>query len=131
MLDPATIDSLFPADLPEPAHWEQQFPQRELPDGAKVTRVGPSPTASPHMGTVYVAMIDKDISEQTKGVFLLRSEDTDQARLVEGAEEQLDRALAYFRADPDEREGQGSYGPYAQSARATIYHSYVRELLRQ
>ncbi|GAB3427930.1 glutamate--tRNA ligase [Flindersiella endophytica] len=131
MLDPATIDSLFPADLPEPAHWEQQFPQRELPDGAKVTRVGPSPTGSPHMGTVYVAMIDKDISEQTKGVFLLRSEDTDQARLVEGAEEQLDRALAYFRVQPDEQEGHGSYGPYAQSARATIYHSYVRELLRQ
>lgn len=131
MLDRATIDSLFPADLPEPAHWEQQYPPRELPDGAKVTRIGPSPTGSPHMGTVLVAMIDKDISEQTKGVYLLRIEDTDQARFVETANEELHRALAYFRVLPDEQEGDGAYGPYVQSERATIYHSYVRELLRQ
>ena len=57
MLDRVVIDALFPADLPEPAHWEHRYPPRELPEGAQVTRFGPSPTGFVHIGGIYVAGI--------------------------------------------------------------------------
>lgn len=130
MLDLVTIDSLYPADLPEPGHWEQQYPPRDLPEGAEVTRFGPSPTGFVHIGGVYVAMIDQDISARTGGLYLVRVEDTDQSREVEGALGQFDRAFDYFRIQPTESEGNGGYGPYHQSARERIYLTYVRHLLR-
>ncbi|MCP3805021.1 glutamate--tRNA ligase family protein [Allokutzneria sp. A3M-2-11 16] len=132
MLDRAVIDALFPADLPEPQHWEQQYPARELPEGALVTRFGPSPTGFVHIGGIYVATIDQDLSRRTGGRYLVRIEDTDQSREVAGALEQFGRAFDYFglAADEDVDRG-GDYGPYAQSARERIYLTYVRELLRQ
>jgi glutamyl-tRNA synthetase len=130
LLDQVTIDSLFPADLPEPGHWEQQYPPRDLPEGAEVTRFGPSPTGFVHIGGVYVAMIDQDISARTGGRYLVRVEDTDQSREVVGALEQFDRAFDYFRIQPTEGEGNGEYGPYHQSGRERIYLTYVRHLLR-
>jgi glutamyl-tRNA synthetase len=131
MLDRALIDALFPADLPEPAHWEEQFPARTLPEGAKVTRFGPSPTGFLHIGAVYTAMIDRDVASHSNGVYLLRVEDTDTAREVAGAVEQFNRAFDYFRIQPDESQGHGAYGPYLQSRRADIYASFAREMLRQ
>jgi glutamyl-tRNA synthetase len=131
MLDRAVIDGLFPADLPEPEHWEQRYPPRPLPEGAQVTRFGPSPTGFVHIGGVYVATIDRDIAAHSGGVYLVRVEDTDQSREVEGALVQFARAFDYFGIPPDEDDQQGSYGPYRQSARDRIYLSYVRELLRQ
>jgi len=125
------IDELFPADLPEPGHWEQRYPPRDLPSGAKVTRLGPSPTGSVHIGTIYMAMIDRDVAHRSGGRYLVRIEDTDQAREVEGALEQFARAFDYFGLIPDEEEGRGDYGPYRQSERPAIYMSYARELLRQ
>ncbi|HSL09506.1 MAG TPA: glutamate--tRNA ligase family protein [Pseudonocardiaceae bacterium] len=131
MLDRAVIDGLFPADLPEPQHWEQRYPPRQLPEGAQVTRFGPSPTGFVHIGGVYVATIDRDIATHSGGVYLVRVEDTDQSREVEGALVQFARAFDYFGLPPDEDDQQGSYGPYRQSARDRIYLTYVRELLRQ
>jgi len=131
MLDRAVIDGLFPADLPEPQHWEQRYPPRQLPEGAQVTRFGPSPTGFVHIGGVYVATIDRDIAAHSGGVYLVRVEDTDQSREVEGALAQFARAFDYFGIPPDEDDQQGSYGPYRQSARDRIYLTYVRELLRQ
>jgi glutamyl-tRNA synthetase len=131
MLDRAVIDALFPADLPEPQHWEEQFPARTLSEGAKVTRFGPSPTGFLHIGAVYTAMIDKDVATHSGGVYVLRVEDTDTAREVAGALDQFGRAFEYFRIQPDEEQGNGAYGPYHQSARADIYASFVRELMRQ
>ncbi|GAA2755453.1 glutamate--tRNA ligase [Actinopolymorpha rutila] len=132
MLDRAEIDALFPADLPEPAYWEQQYPPRQLPEGAKVTRVGPSPTGSAHLGLLYVAIIDRSVADESGGRYVFRIEDTDQAREMPGALEQFDRAFAYFAVKPDEAEDlPGDYGPYRQSRRSHIYLSYVRELLRQ
>jgi glutamyl-tRNA synthetase len=125
------IDELFPSDLPEPGHWEQRYPPRELPAGAKVTRLGPSPTGSVHIGTIYMAMIDRDVADRSGGRYLVRIEDTDQAREVEGALDQFARAFDYFGLIPDEEEGRGNYGPYRQSERSAIYMSYARELLRQ
>src|SRR5579862_879486 len=131
MLSHSVIDSLFPPDLPEPEHWERRYPPRDLPAGAEVTRLGPSPTGFLTLGGVYTATINVDIARQTGGVYLVRLEDTDQARLAEGAAEQFAEAFAYFSIEPDEDDATGRYGPYTQSARAEIYLTYVRDLLRR
>ncbi|MGH3812662.1 MAG: glutamate--tRNA ligase [Pseudonocardiaceae bacterium] len=132
MLDRAVIDALLPADLPEPEHWELQYPPRQLPEGAQVTRFGPSPTGFVHIGGIYVATIDRDIATHSSGIYLVRVEDTDQSREVEGALDQFARAFDYFDLRPDESDDDaGAYGPYRQSARETIYLTYVRHLLRQ
>ncbi|MDQ3760282.1 MAG: glutamate--tRNA ligase family protein [Actinomycetota bacterium] len=131
MLDHAVIDALFPADLPEPGHWEQHYPPRQLPEGAQVTRFGPSPTGFVHIGGIHVATIDRDIAVHSGGVYLVRVEDTDQSREIEGALAQFARAFDYFGIHSDEDDDHGSYGPYRQSARARIYLTYARELLRQ
>jgi glutamyl-tRNA synthetase len=131
MLDRAVIDALFPADLPEPEHWEQHYPPRQLPDGAQVTRFAPSPTGFVHIGGVYTATIDRDVATHSSGVYLVRVEDTDQARGVEGALAQFARAFDYFGIASDEDDEHGAYGPYHQSSRERIYLTYVRHLLRR
>jgi glutamyl-tRNA synthetase len=139
MLDRATVDSLFPADLPETAEWEQRYPARDVPDGAFVTRFGPSPTGFVHVGGIYTAMVSRDLAHSSDGVYFLRIEDTDQAREVAGADAQFARAFDAFDLRPDEgplsdtggSAGDGPYAPYRQSQRSTIYLSFVRELMRQ
>jgi glutamyl-tRNA synthetase len=125
------IDSLFPPDLPEPGHWERRYPSRDLPEGAEVTRFSPSPTGFLHIGGVYVATVDVDVARHSGGRYLVRLEDTDQARVTEGAAEQFAEAFAYFSIGPEEDDQTGRYGPYAQSGRGDTYLTYVRELLRQ
>ncbi len=131
MLSRTIVDSLFPPDLPEPWHWEQRYPPRDLPEGAQVTRFSPSPTGFLHIGGVYAATIDVDVARHSHGVYLVRLEDTDQARVAQGAAAQFAEAFAYFSIGPDEDDQNGRYGPYSQSLRAQIYLTYVRELLRQ
>jgi glutamyl-tRNA synthetase len=131
MLDRAVIDALFLPELPEPEHWERRYPPRQLPEGAQVTRFGPSPTGFVHIGGIYVATIDLDVAAHSGGVYLVRVEDTDQSREVEGALAQFARAFDYFGIPSAESDEDGHYGPYRQSAREDIYLTYVRELLRQ
>ena len=131
MLSQDLVDSLFPADLPEPEHWENRYPPRELPAGAEVTRFAPSPTGWLHIGGVFTATVDQDVAHHSGGVYLVRIEDTDQARFEEGAASQFQAAFDYFGIGPDENDFHGSYGPYTQSERAQIYLTYVRDLMRQ
>ncbi|MGH3501971.1 MAG: glutamate--tRNA ligase [Nocardioidaceae bacterium] len=131
MLDRAAVDALFPPDLPDPEQWERRYPPRALPEGARVTRFCPSPTGFAHIGGVYVASIDRDIARWSGGVYFIRIEDTDQARVVEGVVQQFTEVFSYFEITADETDADGSYGPYTQSERSRIYQSYVRELLRQ
>jgi glutamyl-tRNA synthetase len=131
MLSQQVIDSLFPPGLPGPERWERRYPPRDLPEGAEVTRFSPSPTGYLHIGGVYAATIDVAIARQSGGTYLVRLEDTDQARVAEGAAEQFAEAFAYFCIGPDEDDLTGRYGPYSQSARAEIYLTYVRELMRR
>ncbi len=131
MLSHDLVDSLFPPGLPEPASWEQRYPPRDLPEGAHVTRFAPSPTGFLTIGGVYTATIDADVARQSGGVYLVRLEDTDQARVTEGAAAQFAEAFAYFSIAPDEDDQTGRYGPYSQSERSQTYLTYVRELLRQ
>ena len=84
MLSQHLIDSLFRPDLPEPEHWERRYPPRDLPEGAEVTRFSPSPTGFLHIGGVYVATVDVDVARHSGGRYLVRLEDTDQARVTEG-----------------------------------------------
>jgi glutamyl-tRNA synthetase len=72
-----------------------------------------------------------DVAHQSGGCYLVRLEDTDQARVAEGAAAQFAEAFSYFSIGPDEDDQTGHYGPYAQSGRADTYLTYVRELLRQ
>jgi glutamyl-tRNA synthetase len=131
MLSQHLVDSLFPPDLPEAEHWERRYPPRDLPEGAEVTRFSPSPTGFLHIGGVYVATVDVDVARHSGGRYLVRLEDTDQARVTEGAAEQFAEAFAYFSIGPDEDDRTGRYGPYEQSGRADTYLTYVRELLRR
>jgi glutamyl-tRNA synthetase len=130
------IDSLFPAALPSPAELEQRYPPRGLPHGAEVTRFAPSPTGSMHIGGVFTGSVAQDIARHSGGVYLVRVEDTDRTRFDAGSADQFAQAFAYFGIEPDESDAAGTgkpgcHGPYTQSARADIYLTYVRELMRR
>ena len=136
MLSADLIDSLFPDDLSSPAHWAQRYPERALAAGAEVTRFAPSPTGWLHIGGIYTSGVSLDLARHSGGRYLLRIEDTDQARFEAGALGQFEEGFAYFGIYADEADspgtgGPGAYGPYTQSARARIYQTYVRELLRE
>lgn len=130
MLTNEIIDNLFDAELPEPSHWESCYPSRNLPPGAIVTRFAPSPTGFLHTGGVYVATLGKNLAHHSGGSYFIRIEDTDQARVVAGSREQFARAFKYFEIESDEHDSNSKWGPYEQSKRELIYHTYARELLR-
>ena len=88
-------DLLFPHVTEQPADVEAKFPRRDLPEGAKVTRLAPSPTGFMHFGTLFPALVNERLARQSGGVFYLRIEDTDAKREVVGAEKNLIDTLAY------------------------------------
>lgn len=94
------------------------------------TRIAPSPTGFPHIGTIYQVLFDFAYAHKFGGTFILRLEDTDRARFVQGSEDVLYEALSWFgmEADEDPKKG-GPYGPYRQSERLSIYKKYAEELL--
>ncbi len=114
---------------------EALFPERGLKEGAKVTRIAPSPTGSMHIGNLYGALADERIAHTATddGVFYLRIEDTDDKREVPGAVEKIIKYLGAFGIEFDEgasAEGDvGAYGPYRQRQRAKYYHIVARNLL--
>jgi glutamyl-tRNA synthetase len=95
-----------------------------------VTRFAPSPTGFLHTGGVYVATLGKNLAHHSGGSYFIRIEDTDQAREVAGSREQFARAFKYFDIESDENDSNSKWGPYEQSKRALMYHTYARELLR-
>lgn len=126
---------IFP-DAKEISYYEEKYAKRDLPEGAMVLRVAPSPTGNVHIGTIYQALIAKKAAEQTGGVFFLRVEDTDQKREVEGGISQIVESLNKFDLSPDEgmiseNDGKGNYGPYKQSQRREIYQAYAKYLIEQ
>lgn len=105
---------------------EAKFPQRQLPEGAFVTRFAPSPTGYMHLGGLYSALIDYKLAQQSNGLFLLRIEDTDTKREVKEAVDLIINSLAEFGIKNNNDE---MYGPYYQSKRKDIYHSVAAYLL--
>ncbi|MCI8640489.1 MAG: glutamate--tRNA ligase [Clostridia bacterium] len=126
---------IFP-DIKEITYYEEKYPKRELPEGAIVSRFAPSPTGFVHIGGLYQALVAIKMSNQTKGIFFLRVEDTDQKREVENGITGIVNSLKNFDMAPDEGmfteiEGKGNYGPYRQSQRKEIYQTYAKYLIEQ
>ncbi len=126
-------DKLFPHIVETPEQVEARYPKRNLPEGAKVTRMGPSPTGFMHLGNLYGALVDERLAHQSGGVFYLRIEDTDRKREVEGGVQTIIDAFSSFDLPFDEGatlDGEtGAYGPYRQSQRAEIYQTFVKHLM--
>ncbi len=131
----ALANLLFPDVTAQPEDMENRFPQRELPAGACVTRIGPSPTGFVHLGNLYNALIGERLAHQSDGVFYLRIEDTDNKREVEGAVETVISAMSYFGVNFDEGAvsggDNGNYGPYRQRQREEIYHVFAKHLVQR
>lgn len=128
-------DLIFP-DAKPIAYYEEKYPERNLPEGAIVTRYAPSPTGRMHIGGLYQALIAIAVKKKTNGVFFLRIEDTDQKREVENGITEIVQSLQEFNMGPDEgqiseTEEIGNYGPYKQSDRKEIYQSYAKYLIEQ
>ena len=126
---------IFP-DAKDISYYEEKYPRRNLKEGAVVTRYAPSPTGLMHIGGLYQAIIAKEISAKTEGVFFLRIEDTDQKRELENGINEIITSLAEFGIEADEgmineNEWKGNYGPYKQSLRKEIYQSYAKYLIEQ
>ena len=126
---------LFPHIDKTPADYEAMYPARDLPAGAKVTRLGPSPTGFIHLGNLYGAFVDERLAHQSGGKFFLRIEDTDDKRYVEGAVEIIINSLRFFGIQFDEGATMngdiGDYGDYTQSHRGPIYQCFAKKLVAE
>ena len=131
----ALADLLFPDVHETPEAVEQRFPPRQLPEGAVVTRMAPSPTGFVHLGNLVQGLTSERMAHQSGGVLFLRVEDTDAKREVPGAVEVLIKTLKHYGISFDEgatMEGDnGIYGPYRQRQRADIYHVYAKKLVSE
>ncbi len=128
-------DVIFP-NVKDISYYEEKYPNRDLKEGAIVTRFAPSPTGFVHIGGLYQSGVAKKIANQTGGVFFLRIEDTDQKREVENGVTGIIEALKEFGMSPDEgmideENYIGDYGPYKQSLRKEIYQSYAKHLIEK
>ena len=135
-MDYKELANLIFTDAKPISYYEEKYPERDLEEGAIVTRFAPSPTGVMHVGGLYQGLIAKKLAEQTKGVFFLRIEDTDQKREVENGIKGIVESLKEFGIEPDEgmtseTEEVGKYGPYKQSLRKEIYQAYAKYLIEQ
>ena len=126
-------DLLYPDTKPM-SYWFEHYPERHLPPCAQVTRFAPSPTGFLHIGGVFMAMIASTIARQTKGICMLRIEDTDQNREIKGGIDAIINGINNFGVHFDEGKLSldseiGKYGPYVQSKRTEIYRSFAREMV--
>jgi len=131
----ALAQLLFPNITETPDAVEARFPLRQLPEGAVVTRMAPSPTGFVHLGNLVQGMISERMAHQSGGVLFLRVEDTDAKREVPGAVEVLIDTLKHYGIQFDEgatHDGDsGLYGPYRQRQRAAIYHVFAKKLVAE
>lgn len=129
-------DLLFPNITGTVAQLEEQYPERNLPEGARVTRFAPSPTGYLHIGGLFGALVDVLTAKATKGVSYLRIEDTDKKREIDDGVSAIINGFNSFGIDFDEgvtgfNEEKGAYGPYTQSKRAEIYQTVAKELVQK
>jgi len=127
-------DLIFPHITKTIEDYEKMYPERNLPEGAMVTRFAPSPTGFVHMGSLLASFISRKAAKDTNGVFYLRIEDTDQKREVENGIEGIVEDLNNFQINIDEgalsrTNSIGNYGPYIQSERKEIYQTFIKHLL--
>ncbi len=127
-------DLLYPSLQHDTEYYMNLYPARELPKGAEVLRMAPSPTGFIHLGNLYGALADERIAHQSGGKFFLRIEDTDLKRKVDGAVEAVINCFDYFQIYFDEgaeHTPEGNYGPYYQRQRADIYQTFAKKLIAE
>lgn len=129
-------EAMFPNTVLTPEQMEERYPARTLKEGARVTRIAPSPTGYLHLGVFFTAMINRLTASSTDGLFYFRLEDTDKKREVEGGADDILRGFNTYGLTLDEgfvAPGTvvGDYAPYQQSQRVEIYHVYVKSLVAQ
>ncbi len=131
----ALANLLFPNVTDTPESLEEKYPLRQLPEGAVVTRMAPSPTGFVHLGNLVQGLSAERMAHQGEGVLFLRVEDTDAKREVAGAVEVLIDTLKHYGIAFDEGATHtgdaGIYGPYRQRQRAAIYHVYAKQLVSE
>jgi len=136
MTNKELADLIFPNITKTVDDYEKMYPERDLPNGAMVTRFAPSPTGFVHMGSLLASFISSKAAKDTDGVFYLRIEDTDQKREVENGIEGIVDDLNNFKISIDEGalsrdKSIGNYGPYIQSERKEIYHAFIKHLIEK
>lgn len=111
--------------------WFENMEAR-IPKGGVRTRFAPSPTGYMHIGNLRTALYTYLIAKHSGGTFILRIEDTDRSRLIEGAEDMIYRTMAEYGLQHDEGPDVGGpVGPYVQSARMDIYKEYAELLVKK
>ena len=134
-MDSKDLANLIFPDAKDVSFYEKKYKERQLEEGAIVTRFAPSPTGFVHIGGLYQAEIARKLANQTNGVFFVRIEDTDQKREIENGSEQIIEALRDYDLMPDETiidgKDMGDYGPYKQSQRKDIYQAYAKSLIEK
>ncbi len=128
-------DRIFP-DARDTSYYEEKYPERNLTEGAVVTRFAPSPTGFVHIGALEQCIVETLLVRQTGGVLILRIEDTDQKRKVEGGVQGIIDSMRDFDIHFDEgmtseTESIGAYGPYMQTERREIYAAYAKRLIAE
>lgn len=127
---------LFPNVTETVEDLEKRYPERDLKEGARVTRFAPSPTGYLHIGGLFGALVDVLTAKATNGVSYLRIEDTDKKREIDDGVSAIINGFDSFGIGFDEgvtgfNEEKGAYGPYTQSQRAGIYHVVAKSLVEQ
>lgn len=121
---------LFPDVTKTIEDYEKMYPERDLEEGAYVTRFAPSPTGRLHMGSLFASFVPEVFARQTNGVFILRIEDTDSKREIENGTELIlsDLKDNDYKIDENPIDG-GAYGPYIQTERKEIYRTFAKHLV--
>ena len=131
----ALAQLLFPDVTTTCEELEEKYPPRNVPEGAVITRMAPSPTGFVHLGNLVQGLTSERMAHQSGGVLFLRVEDTDAKREIPGAVEVLIESLKHYGIHFDEGAtidgDNGSYGPYRQRQRAGIYHVYAKKLVEE
>ncbi|MBQ5883590.1 MAG: glutamate--tRNA ligase [Clostridia bacterium] len=132
----ALANLLFPDITETVEDLEKKYPERDLKEGARVTRFAPSPTGYLHIGGLFGALVDVLTARATSGVSYLRIEDTDKKREIDDGVSAIINGFDSFGIGFDEgvtgfNEEKGAYGPYTQSQRADIYHVVAKYLVEQ
>jgi len=136
MTNKELAELIYPNVSSDVSVYEKKYPERNLTDGAVVSRFAPSPTGFVHMGSLLSAFVESFVPKTTNGIFYLRIEDTDGKRTVENGINGIIKDLKDFEINIDEgvlsdTESIGNYGPYIQSQRKEIYESYAKKLIEE
>ena len=136
MTNKELAEVMFPDVEHDINYYEELYPERNLKEGAVVSRFAPSPTGFVHMGSLLAAFVESKVPKDTEGVFYLRIEDTDGKRSVENGVQGIIDDLKNFDIEIDEgviseTEQKGVYGPYIQSERREIYRTYAKHLIEE